>query len=365
MIKSFEIENFRLFDNLKINRLGRVNLIAGKNNAGKSAFLEAILLHNSVFSLRTIIDLLKNRQEDWDSKLLMDETPLSDPMRHFFNNHVIPEIGGMLKLHSNDSKISLESSAYVVQETENDDGSLIRKKSFVDADHEVGSDARRCLLVKRKSLPTLIIDLDGKIPSRMQLRRISSEEGTTSRFVSPQGIDDEQAAYMWDVVALSDMEEDVILGLKLIEPSLEKLAFIKSDEHRSGRIPIAKLNGFDVPVPLKSLGDGMTRVLHIILSLVSCKSGEILVIDEFENGLHWSIQPKVWEMIFMLAKKLNVQVFASTHSRDCVAGFHEAWENNEKDGAFLRLMRGDGQPPVQEYDLELLADSLDTNTEVR
>ena len=67
----------------------------------------------------------------------------------------------------------------------------------------------------------------------------------------------------------------------------------------------------------------------------------------------------------MLAKKLNVQVFASTHSRDCVAGFHEAWENNEKDGAFLRVMRGDGQPPVQEYDLELLADSLDTNTEVR
>lgn len=364
MIESFEINKFRLFDNLKVNRLSRVNLIVGKNNSGKSAFLEALLLYHSEFSLHMIVEILENRMEHWDSRLALDDTTLSDSMRHFFNNHIIPEVGGNLSLSADNDRLLLESSAYIVQEIEEKGGHFSRKQRFISKNDEIDEDIERCLLVKNHKMIIGQIKLDGKIPSRIRLSQMRGDNRTL-KFVSSRGINDDRVADMWDLIALSDFEKVVLDGLKLIEPSIEKLAFIKRDERRSGRVPVAKLSGLDIPISLKSLGDGMTRILHIILSLVSCKKGDILAIDEFENGLHWSIQPKVWKMIFNLAKKLDVQVFSSTHSRDCVAGFHEAWDGNESDGAFLRLMRGDGQPPVQEYNLELLRGSLESTIEVR
>ena len=42
---SFEISNFRCLKELHISDLGRVNLIAGMNNVGKTALLEALFLH--------------------------------------------------------------------------------------------------------------------------------------------------------------------------------------------------------------------------------------------------------------------------------------------------------------------------------
>src|SRR5438045_2113512 len=75
--------------------------------------------------------------------------------------------------------------------------------------------------------------------------------------------------------------------------------------------------------PLYSLGNGMLRTLGISLALVSVKDG-ILLIDEFENGLYYSVQPDLWQLIFQVARCLNVQVFATTHSWDCIEAFQKA-----------------------------------------
>ena len=47
MLESFRVQNYRLFKDLKIKKLGQVNLIAGKNNTGKTALLEAIAISES------------------------------------------------------------------------------------------------------------------------------------------------------------------------------------------------------------------------------------------------------------------------------------------------------------------------------
>lgn len=83
----------------------------------------------------------------------------------------------------------------------------------------------------------------------------------------------------------------------------------------------------------------------------------MLIIDEFENGLHWSTQKDVWNIIFKLASRLNVQVFCSTHSRDCINGFEHVWADNKESGSFIRVMKDRGIAKIKEYDLELLADA--------
>jgi AAA15 family ATPase/GTPase len=133
---------------------------------------------------------------------------------------------------------------------------------------------------------------------------------------------------------------------------------------RADRIPLVRIDGIKEPLPLKSMGDGMTRIFHIIVALVNAQHG-ILLVDEFENGLHWSVQPLVWKMIFRIAQDLDVQVFATTHSRDCIAGFDSAWNENEGLGAFFRLEAREGRVDVTEYTSDTLTDSIDMDVEIR
>ena len=76
------------------------------------------------------------------------------------------------------------------------------------------------------------------------------------------------------------------------------------------------------------MGDGINRILTIILAMVNCENGYLLI-DEFENGLHYSVQEKLWEIIFSLAEKLNIQVFATTHSSDTIRAFENIVNQNE------------------------------------
>lgn len=86
------------------------------------------------------------------------------------------------------------------------------------------------------------------------------------------------------------------------------------------------------------MGDGINRILTIILALVNSSDGYLLI-DEFENGLHYTVQDQLWEIVFKLATNLNIQVFATTHSNDCIASFSRILnkEQNKDLGKYIRL----------------------------
>src|SRR5207248_2098407 len=84
------------------------------------------------------------------------------------------------------------------------------------------------------------------------------------------------------------------------------------------------------------------RLFGIMLALVNAREG-ILLVDEFENGLHYSVQPEVWRHLFEVASRLNVQVFATAHSWDCIEAFQKAAQENEKEeGVLVRLQEKKG-----------------------
>ncbi|MEZ5671394.1 MAG: AAA family ATPase [Thiotrichaceae bacterium] len=170
---------------------------------------------------------------------------------------------------------------------------------------------------------------------------------------------------IWDymIQSNSDDESEVIQILKLIEPSLVDVRFIKN-QFDGKRTAIVKLEGRKERVPLKNLGQGISRLLQLILSLIQAKNG-FLLIDEFENGLHYSVQPKVWNMLFILAKKLNIQIFATTHSKDTVESFGKIWKQYEDDGSFHRLSLRNDLIQAVAYDCEMLDTAITGDIEVR
>jgi AAA15 family ATPase/GTPase len=379
MLKSFQISNFRLFQHLEIGRLNRVNLIVGKNNAGKSTFLEAVALYASNASPSVFLNLVESRQENWVSEAQPQSQNFSgNSIRHLFFDRELPQIGSQgILLGEVSSKTKLHISVAAYQNIDDDEDTIRKiRVSGVQLDllnedpssfevflvAEENAKTRRLFRLDREDIK----DIRRNISMGMYQRQ-HSDFKLSWELVSTEKMSNRRLAALWDLTSLTNLETDVISSLCIIDSRVSGVAFVEDiSQKRSGenRIPLVKLEGIDEPLPLKSMGDGMTRLFHIIVALVNAQNG-LLLIDEFENGLHWSIQPRVWDIVFQLAEKLNVQVFATTHSRDCVQGFDSAWNKYPTLGAFFRLDAKDGSIRATEYTAETLTDAIDMDVEVR
>jgi hypothetical protein len=143
---------------------------------------------------------------------------------------------------------------------------------------------------------------------------------------------------LWDKIALSDREEDVAEALRIIDPDIEAVSMVGGAGSRTSRTAIVRSKSLPRPVPLRSFGDGLNRLFGIILSLVNAKDG-LLLIDEFENGMHYSVQPDAWRVIFKLAQRLDIQVVATSHSWDAIEAFQKAASEAPDEGVLIRLSR--------------------------
>ena len=107
---------------------------------------------------------------------------------------------------------------------------------------------------------------------------------------------------------------------------------------RQPRTAIVRSANVARPVPLRSFGDGLNRLFGIVLSLVNAKDG-LLLVNEFENGMHHTVQLNVWRTVFSLAQKLDIQVFATSHSWDAIEAFQKAAAGAPEQGVLVRLSR--------------------------
>ena len=179
--------------------------------------------------------------------------------------------------------------------------------------------------------------------------------------------DNEEVARFWDSVALTADEDLAVEALRLIANELvERVAVIGQGNlgPRSRRVMV-KIAGESLPIPLKSLGDGAARFFGIALGLANSGNG-FLVIDEVENGIHHSMQRELWKVVLRTAYENNVQVFAATHSWDCVRGFAQAaTELEQMTGVLVRLERREGLTRAVEYSEDDLQIAAEQGVEVR
>ncbi len=280
MLDSLHIQNYRLFKDLKIEKLGQVNLIAGKNNSGKTALLEALLIFANEASVNILSFILKQRDEI------------------LFNQ---PDDGYNLFNDKNNKVVLIEN------------GSTSESIKFaIELDHE-----------KDKGV---------KCPFKYGINNIdiSFLPIEKSIFV-PLNTDLEFDSRLWDLVSLTPLEDDVVNILRIIEPKLDKFRF----DNKKTKILI---KGQTQPIPLKKAGEGINRLLSLALALVNAKN-KMLLIDEFEVGLHHSVQIQLWEIIFKYAQEWNIQVFVTTHSLDTVRAFAAVSDKNEGIGEYMRLQK--------------------------
>jgi AAA15 family ATPase/GTPase len=114
------------------------------------------------------------------------------------------------------------------------------------------------------------------------------------------------------------------------------------------------------------MGEGMHRILNLAMAAVTVENG-FLLIDEIETGLYHETQTDMWRLILELAQQLNIQVFATTHSWDCVCAFQEALDELEDKsiGKLFRLNQKGDKIRSVEYTADELAVAIPHSIEVR
>ena len=330
------LEGFRLFRTLSVRGLGRVNLITGKNNTGKSSLLEGLRILATGAAIDVLQDIVRHREEHVTtaaSGLVARSEFLFSGLFHGF-----PELSDELAPMSissanggNGAKITAHVSWF---SEELDRGGNLNFTERTPDDPE--------------GAPYLVVTTDGGIRfHRLGDRSTSVElhrQGATARgrgclFVGPySGAGTDELGKLWDGVAISDDEQVVVEALQVIDPHISKVAMVGGESPRGRRTAIVRADNIARPVPLRSFGDGMNRLFSIILSLVNCRD-TIMLIDEFENGLHHTVQLDAWRIVFRLARSLDVQVFATTHSWDTIRAFQQAAREVTDTGVLIRLTR--------------------------
>lgn len=364
MYQRFHVQNFRGFSDLTIENLSHVNLITGFNNVGKTALLEALFLcssntPNSILSIRTLRGLEKLYlafgkwgESSWSS---------------LFHNHqdsINVRLDGEL---SSDIGIrSVEISTHLdVSELDN----LIqsgnpRTGEFYDEIKGVLSTAETSQAVRYTYTEGDLTRSHYMTFNAGELRITPQPASPTflTLFLSSRGrVSPEDEAGRFGNLDKKGKQHILLEMLRILEPRLQRLSVI----YEAGPILHGDI-GLGRMLPLAEMGEGIVRLTSIVNAIAVASNG-ILLVDEIEIGIHYSVMSRVWEAISKAAREFNTQIFATTHSRECVVAAHEGFSQTERyDLGLYRLYRnGKGEIAVADYDQENLEYAVEAGLEVR
>ena len=160
---------------------------------------------------------------------------------------------------------------------------------------------------------------DGTVLDRSWPRSVrNGAPGLPVRFLSLESVASERMGDTWDRILAEGDEAEIAADMRLLVSEIDSIHFLTGSRLSHGRILVGRRGG-GKRVPIGSYGDGVRRLLALRLALVGATHG-FLLIDEVDTGLHWTVMEDVWRLLVEVAQKLDVQVFATTHSADCIRG---------------------------------------------
>jgi len=337
MIKSIEINNFRCFNESKFSGFQSINLIGGKNNAGKTAFLESIFLNTSP-KVSSIELLRRFRGIDATFMKEMPERAWDNLFKDFNKKEAT------IIIQSEDSsklKLTLSSDASVDDFVHliSDDNDKLFSSS------EEFSEIKELLSNKKSTKSTLHLRYSFNDKNDVISTLVAYNKGILGKdmnipdfsdiFFIPSSLklSSQALAEEFDKADLNGFSDRLLSAFQIIDSQITE---VKTLSIGSPSIYLRSKSGELLPIGL--FGDAINKVSFFILKILNSKNS-IILIDEIENGIHYSIQRSLWEKIFQLASEFNVQIFATTHSIEMIKAFSDILAQHKDRGQYFEFYR--------------------------
>ena len=356
LIQTLKINGFRGITELEIEKLGRVNLIVGKNNAFKTTLLEAIFLltgnsnPGAIQNIHVLRDLFLTEPNDLNfifHKLNFDNELAIQ------GNY---DDGSLRTL----SISPVKGSSFTDQGTTNGGGVDFSSSSpqyFIDK-LEFSSTIKTSDGVEHHGVGSLQI-IKGKIAVIASEKIREIQKGI---FVPTNIL--EFVHKRWENILVRKQDQAIIDVLKTMEPKLSKIVL------GTNNMMYADID-LDNLIPINLMGDGIKRLLTILIAMQEVRGGGVVMIDEIDNGLHFSAMENLWKVVLKMARALDVQVFATTHNVEVFKFLDQVlkmkeWEPYQSDVRNITLNRlPNSEIKAYVYDYEQLSFALQNEIEIR
>lgn len=381
MIRSLTIDNFRAFHHFSMEGLGRINLCVGTNNCGKTSVLEAVNILAARGRPEALFQVLARRGERWIDDEAPRGTRIEADICHLFYGHELETNASFQVTATNDHQHYGLVAKLVETDAEIDGpetAERVSRRQVALFDPETAESALPGRLTleltwnaPRPITQRLPMSRRGGISTEALERypRKRDEDTAPTRFITTEALVRDEIVSMYETIVLTPEESGIIEALQTIEPEIERIAPIGSERRRYFQVDrggiVVKLRGSKQRIPIGSMGDGIWRMLGIALSLSRARGG-ILLVDEIDTGLHYSVMESMWRLVCSTARRLDVQVFATTHSHDCVRSLSAISRSDVTDGSEVSIQRIErGNPRSVQFTEQEIVIAAERSIEVR
>ena len=374
LITDFEIENFRCFDTFKMHNIKRINLIGGMNNAGKTALLEALFLSNGIDEITLGYIKYTLRGEKAINEWRLEITKWYSL---FYNRHAEQFIKLKSTLSTKDIKeVYARTFGYLNKSIINRVGTDISDLIVIADSFEIGRTLYVAHYFNEKSLIHKVLNkISNTVVSDYTSTTlnigINYNDSTwgkqiTSILFIPAGIkiSGETLARMYDAAKFKGQAQKLLSALQLIEPTIINVDMLNLGEPA---LYVTRQNE-QFPLPLATYGDAIIKVAFYVLQIIT-NPNTILLLDEVENGIHYTNQPKFWAWLFDLATEFDVQIFATTHSREMIEAYAQTAieKGMEEETGYYELYRSTTTNQVKNHQIavDTIPFKLERNKPIR
>ncbi|MBN8472866.1 AAA family ATPase [Corallococcus exiguus] len=346
MLTSITVENFRGIERLHVEGLGRVNLIIGRNDSGKTALMEALemawLPEGACF-------VLAARQSGRNAGAVMED--FDDFWLPIFRQ-MDAKRGFQLKFNAIPAEgigLSVKRAASPPPTTSMGAGASLDPTGAWALEFEVTRDKKLTSVVRSSAQGVQFPPEPPHFPgTRLWVSPSPGLSANDIRAFSRL----KQTGRDSIVTDLLKHISDKISGIELLAPTGERVGVFVRLQHEG-------------LIPLQMMGEGMKRYFEFAVSLAMADDAP-LFIDEIENGLHHSVLEPLWDWIASTARERNAQVFATTHSEECVQSATRVFQRQHSDELrVIRLDKQEHETKAVVYDSDLVEAAERMGVEIR
>ena len=329
---SIFIKKYKVFKNFKIDKLNRINIFAGFNNTGKTTLLEAIYLLTKQNNIGAFFELIKFKNK------------LTGLNSYYLNSYLEDEIVILGNFNNLETKISIDKLKTVD----------IDKKDDHIASYEV------IATIDGEELNNIIHTFKSN-PLQRFYEKI--EILCNSLFKSPYFYNQQEIINTHSKnVELKEFDLVVEFITNHIDKNIQDIDLTEKNDIK--RFLVDSKTFPEKSVDITSYGEGLQRIFEIALSFAYCKNG-VLLVDELETAIHYSLLVDFTRFIQELAVKFNVQVFITSHSKECIGAFVENGVHNDDINFYTMIRDDNNEIKTITYDGEALLNELEQDLEVR
>jgi predicted ATP-dependent endonuclease of OLD family len=366
-LETVTIHQFRGLRDLELKDLGRINLLVGLNNSGKTSVLEALSVYCHPLDIKVWLSTANQREQDigvyrirlldaikWlfthnsasivepdKPIILISSTGLFSVKKLIASYEEQEEIWLSEEINirniSNEEEIENDNE----QEIENEDTPRVRKGINLKIEVSL-DDYQLSLLGEPTNFPLWEDERFYRLPGKR-------EPSLKTSVVTPSSHRSEVGQFrLLSEATFQNFKADVIQLLQQMDNNISDIEILLPPESMSSRFNIYIQHKKLGLAPVSTFGDGIRRLLHIALKLASVKGG-ILLIDELESTIHTEALQSSFQWLVKWCTEMDVQLFATTHSLEAVDALLEVTES-DSDLVLYRLEPKEGKTKVVRHD---------------